>query len=132
MDKKRENIYFPLSFSNISVATIAYNSMNIKNDIQSELEKKCNSLHKDLREQLRNELREQLRNELREQLRNELREDLREDLREQLREDLREQLREQLREDLRNELREDLREDIDEIFKNLKIHYEDEWNVVLN
>ena len=75
MEKKRENILFPLGFNSLSVTAIAYN-MRLKNEINEELDKKLAEMRKELESEYQEKLekmRKEIYNDLYEQITEKLR-----------------------------------------------------------
>ena len=75
MEKKRENILFPLGFNSMSITTLAY-TMRLKAEMREEFEKKLKELETSIREEFEQKLKD-IQTEMREKTYNELAEKVR-------------------------------------------------------
>jgi hypothetical protein len=75
MEKKRENILFPLGFNSMSITAMAY-TMRLKAEMREEFEKKLKDLETNMREEFEQKLKD-LQTEIREKTHNELAEKFR-------------------------------------------------------
>jgi len=91
MEKKRENILFPLGFNGLSITTMAY-SMHLKAEIKEDFDQKLKQLESDLREKITEELESKLEEKIRQELESKLRENIK-DIYNELYEKLSEKIR---------------------------------------
>lgn len=75
MDKKRENILFPLGFNSLPITAFAYN-MRLKTEVKDEVDRKLDDLKKQLETDFNTKL-EKLKQELTDQIKRDLETDLR-------------------------------------------------------
>ena len=75
MEKKRENVLFPLGFNGMSITTMAY-TMRLKAEIQEDFEKKLKEMEIQLRKEFEQKLTE-MQTEIKQKVYNELTEKIR-------------------------------------------------------